>query len=238
MASEYLKRKYQNEKPEEPVSYTRKEKAANWWYYHKWYVLLGVFILGIVLNIGYHMLGIGKVEPDYSFAYVGTSYLPEETVAALENALSAIAPDSNKDGRTVVCVRQYVDFGGGQTGDASYTYASTAALLADLERGESYFLLLEDPELFQEKYQVLSAADGSAQKDEVCFYSWPSCPVLASLELGTYEDTVQKTGGSNQDLLSKLFIARRGFWAENAPENLADCDTLWNLLTEGAAPHA
>lgn len=230
MASEYLKRKYQNEKPEEPVSYTRKEKIANWWDYHKWYVLFGVFILGIVLSIGYSMLGIGKVEPDYSFAYVGTSYLPEQTVAALESALSALAPDSNKDGRTVVRVQQYVDLGGGQTGDASYTYASTVALLADLERGESCFFLLEDPQLFQEKYQVLCAG-----KDEACFYSWSSCPALASLELGTYEDIIfdQKVTGSSQELLSKLSIARRGFWAENAPENMADCDALWSLLTEG-----
>ncbi len=240
MASEYLKQKYRNEKPEEPASYTRKEKAANWWYYHKWYVLLGVFLLGIVLSIGYHMLGIGEVEPDYSVAYVGTSYLPEQTVAALENALSALAPDSNKDGRTVVRVQQYVELGGGQSGDASYTYASTAALLADLERGESYFFLLEAPELFQEKYRVLRAADGGDPKAEAYYHPWASCPVLASLELGTYEDTLhdQKAAGSSQELLSRLSIARRGFRAENVPENVSDCDTLWSLLTEGAAPHS
>ena len=42
MASEYLKWKYRDVKPDEPIRLTRKEKALNWWHYHKWYVLLGI----------------------------------------------------------------------------------------------------------------------------------------------------------------------------------------------------
>lgn len=233
MASEYLKQKYKDVKPDEPVTYTQKEKAANWWYYNKWYVIGGVILLAIVANIGYYMLGFGQVKADYYIAYVGTEYLPQQTVSALESTFADLAADSNGDGKVVVRLTQYVELGGGNTDDMSYTYSSTAALLADFERGESCFFILEDPELFQEKYSILRTFDGN---DDTLYLPWTSCPVLTSLELGDYQDRVlgEKVSGSSQELLSKLYFARRGFWAENTPSNIEDYDTLWDTLTEGA----
>ena len=57
MASEYLKWKYRDVKPDEPIRLTRKEKALNWWHYHKWYVLLGSLIPGALtgLIVGMHL---------------------------------------------------------------------------------------------------------------------------------------------------------------------------------------
>lgn len=236
MASQYLKWKYRDVKPDEPVTYTRKEKAANWWHYNKWYVIGGVILLAIAANIGYYMLGFGRVKADYYVAYVGTEYLPKQTVSALESTIAALAADSNGDGKVVVRLNQYVELGGGNTEDASYTYSSTAALLADFERGESCFFLLENPETFQEKYSILRTLDGSLTEDDTCYLSWTSCPVLTSLELGDYQDTIsgEKASGSSQELLSNLYFARRDFWAENTPSNMADYDILWDTLTEGA----
>ena len=233
MASEYLKQKYKDVKPDEPVTYTQKEKAANWWYYNKWYVIGGVILFAIVANIGYYMLGFGQVKADYYIAYVGTEYLPQQTVSALESTIADLAADSNGDGKVVVRLTQYVELGGGNTGDMSYTYASAAALLADFERGESCFFILEDPETFQEKYSILRTPDGS---DDTRYLPWTSCPVLTSLELGDYQDRVlgEKVSGSSQELLSRLYFARRGFWAENTPSNMEDYDILWDTLTEGA----
>ena len=233
MASEYLKQKYKDVKPDEPVTYTKKEKAANWWYYNKWYVIGGAILLAIVANIGYYMLGFGQVKADYYIAYVGTEYLPQQTVSALESTFADLAADSNGDGKVVVRLTQYVELGGGNTDDMSYTYSSTAALLADFERGESCFFILENPELFQEKYSILRTFDSN---DDTLYLPWTSCPVLTSLELGDYQDRVlgEKVSGSSQELLSKLYFARRGFWAENTPSNIEDYDTLWDTLTEGA----
>ena len=226
VASEYLKWKYKDVKPDEQVTYTKKEKAANWWYYNKWYVIGGIILLIIVANIGYYMLGFGRINADYYIAYVGTEYLPKQTISTLESALASLAPDSNGDGKVIVKLNQYVELGD----DLAYTYSSTAALLADFERGESCFFLLEDPETFQEKYSILLALDDS----DTCYLSWKSCPMLTSLELGEYQDVVlgEKVSGSNQELLSKLYFARRGFWAENAPSNAEDYDTLWDTLTK------
>ena len=57
MASEYLKWKYRDVKPDEPIRLTQKEKALNWWQYHKWYVLLGSLIPGALtgLIVGMHL---------------------------------------------------------------------------------------------------------------------------------------------------------------------------------------
>ena len=57
--------------------------------------------------------------------------------------------------------------------------------------------------------------------------------MLTGLSLGVYsvelpEETMEI---SNQDLLSGLYLARRGFWVEHEPEaNTA----FWNRLLEGA----
>ena len=44
MASEYLKWKYRDVKPDAPLVLTPKEKRANWWHYHKWTLLSGVVV--------------------------------------------------------------------------------------------------------------------------------------------------------------------------------------------------
>ena len=51
MASEYLKWKYRDVGPEQAVELTPRQKRANWWYYHKWYVLLGLGLLAAALSI-------------------------------------------------------------------------------------------------------------------------------------------------------------------------------------------
>ena len=132
MSSQYLKEKYTDVKPDEPISYTRKEKIANWWYYHKWFVIGGAVLLAIVANIVYHMLGFGEVRADYYVAYVGSANLPQQTVSALENAIAELASDSNNDGKVVVRINQYPEV----------SAASVSKLLADFERGESCFFLL------------------------------------------------------------------------------------------------
>lgn len=244
MASEYWIQKFKDIKPEEKRQLTKKEMRANWWHYHKWHVAAAIVLLAIVVDVGKAALGIGRVLPDYQIAYVGTAALPDDTVAALERAIAAFGTDSNGDGQVIVQINQYVEADATEDGDnAYYTYASEVTLMADLEDCDSYFFLLEQPEDFQQDYQILCRLDGSLPADgdrdyKSCYLNWSDCPVLSALELGSYSYSVagQTVTGDSQELLSQLSIARRGFWTEKTTDNVDMCNVLWAALTEGVLP--
>ncbi len=241
MASEYLKWKYRDVRPDQPVELTPKQKRANWWYYHKWYVLIGGLLL---LTAGYlfaRALGFGEVKPDYQVAYVGSAALPEDAASALETALAELGVDCSGDGKVVVQLNQYVT-GADNSGDAAmYAYAGSAKLMADLESCDSYFFLLEDPEGFQKNYQVLRRLDGSDPADsgldaEACCFPWAECPALRELDLGSYRETIlgQELSGDSQELFAGLSLARRGFWTEKTTPYVDQCDELWDAITKEA----
>jgi len=238
MASEYLKWKYRDIKPEEKVELTEEEKRKNWWHYHKWYFVIGALLLLGLGSLIWNILGIGQVEPDYQIAYIGAAPLPEETVSALETGISSIGRDLNGDGRAVVTLVQYTTNGG----DVGYSAAADVQITGDLIECESYFFLLEDPKTFQEKYHALSYIDGTLPPEgdnaieEMCI-RWGDCPVLAGLELGEYSYSALGgvASGDNQELLSGYYIARRGFWTEETTPNMEGCAELWEVLTSGAS---
>ncbi len=151
MASEYLKWKYRDVRPDKPVELTKKQRRQNWWHYHKWYVALGAVAVLIGASLIWH--AAAQIHPDYQLAYVGTYPLPEEEAAAWVERLSALGVDCNGDGRVVVQLNQYPT---GMSGDdAMYAAASNVKLMADFDSCESYFFLLEDPDAFQESYDIL-----------------------------------------------------------------------------------
>lgn len=239
MASKYLTWKYRDVRPEEkPRELTAKEKRANWWHYHKWYVAGGLALAIALGSILWNALGIGRVVPDCQIAYVGASPLPADAVSALENALAQLG---GEDGRITVKVHQYVSADGSGDEDAAmYAAATNTTMMADLTSCDSYFFLLEDPDTFQQKYQVLRRLDGTLPTDfdrdyENCYLAWTDCPALAELELGDYSETVlgRTVSGENQELLSRLYIARRGFWTEKTVSDPDKCDALWAALTKG-----
>ena len=110
MASEHLKWECRNVVPIEKQELSPMEKRKNWWSYHKWHLLIGVVILVISFSILLDMLRVFEVKPDYQIAYVGSNPLPEDTIHALENAISEIGQDLNHDGQVFVRVNQYATY--------------------------------------------------------------------------------------------------------------------------------
>ena len=240
MASEYLKWKYRDVKPEQERELTPAEKRKNWWDYHKWHVVVGVLVLLLLLDLGRSILHIGEIQPDVQAAYVGQAALPEQTVAALEEALAALAQDANGDGRTVVRLNQYSVFTD-PSADPNFAAAEQVRLMGDLQNCDSAIFLLEDPALFQTQYGVLCFPDGRLPPEEGpvpegLWLAWTDCPVLRELELGTYEYDVmgQTFTGENRTLLEGLSVARRGFWTDRTAKNPEACAALWEAITAGA----
>lgn len=151
MASEYLKWKYRDVKPDEKVELTKKQRRRNWWYYHKWHVVIGA----VVLLIGVYLVwnALTQVHPDYQIAYVGTVPLDQEEAAAWTDRLSALGVDCDGDGKVVVQLNPYIT--SQDSVSATYNYAVNVKVMADLQNNESYFFLLEDPEGFQRDYEIL-----------------------------------------------------------------------------------
>ena len=224
MASEYLKWKYRDVQPDPPPrELTPKERRANWWHYHKWHVLIAAALVIALSDVGYHVLGVGQTEPDFQIACISTRALPDSTAAALESALSALAPDRNGDGKSVVQLNTFLDAPVNADSDtAMFAYASNIQFIADLNAGDSRIFLLEDPDSFQERFDALEG-DGP--------YRWTDCPALMSLELGEYSENIlgQQVSGRNQEILSGLSLARRDF-----PEPDDGWAAFWAVLTEGA----
>lgn len=222
--------------------YTRKEKLANWFYYNKLWVLVGAVILWVVGSMLWNVLGIGRLEPDYRFVYVGSRRLPEDCIEALETELASMADDSNGDGTVTVAVTQCVTARNEDLENQIYGYGAEVTLLADITEGESHFFLMDDPESLQLSFQILAHLDGSIPSDDDYeamdkVYAWTDCPRLASLDLGTYEDAYldRKETGECQELLSGLYIGRRFYYDPAQEKNPEGNEKLWRILTEGAA---
>lgn len=142
-------------------TYSTKEKLENWLYYNWWIPVLVLFLLVVGGSMLATRQGQDRTKADYRVAYVGTAVLGEETLAVLENAFAACGADVNGDGKVVVSIVQYIT--GDQSGfeGAYYGRAAEMALLTDIDEGESYFYLLDDPEAFQKSLLLLANPDGS-----------------------------------------------------------------------------
>ncbi len=226
---------------EQKKTYTRRQRFENWFYYNKIWVFAAVVILWILGSMVWNILGIGKVKPDYTISYVGRLKLPQDCVTALETSLAQFGEDLNGDGQVIVLLNQHVVTDNSHADNMTYSYGAQITLLADITENESHFFLLEDPITFQQDYQILSLPDGSAPEDLDYtamdkVFLWENCPVLSSLDLGSYEDAYldRLETGENQDLLKGLYLGRR-YYVGNAPEHYEDYESLWKILTEGAA---
>lgn len=221
--------------------YSKWEKFQNWFYYNKLWVFVGAVILWIAGSMLWNVLGIGQVEPDYRFIYIGSRKLPEDCIEALEAGLATMADDYNGDGTVTVVVTQCVTTSNEALENQIYGYGSEITLLADITEGESHFFLMEDPESVQLSFQILANSDGSIPADQDYeamdkVFAWTDCPRLASLELGTYEDAYldRLETGSCQELLSGLYIGRRYYYNPSMEENPEGNEKLWQTITEGA----
>lgn len=229
MASEYLIKKAKEAyKPRDIHVMTEAEKRRNWWYYHKYHVIIGSFLLLCLCSILWNALGIGKVNPDYTIAYVGSTRLSAETENAIKAGLASLSPDMNGDGKVTVELMHYVSVNTGDSDTLYYAQAAQVQLVADITECRSYFFLTDDPAALQQNTAALRNLDGSLPDDgdlspDGKYVLWGDCPVLSEIELGDAESIV-----------SALAFSRRGFWTEKRSENAEQCDLLWDVLTEGA----
>ena len=243
MASEYLKQKYKDVKPDEKIELTPEQKRRNWWDYHKYWVLLGaVALIGfawLIKDIFFH------TEPDYQVGYVSKTALPEEVLKNLQARLEELGEDVNGDGRVTVELFTYtLGFDEQSLMDVDAVSTGITRLTVDLTSGRVYILLLDDPEGFRGRMGALSYLDGSTPPLDAptadwteMVYAWDDCPVLAGMDLGTYtrflDLSEQKIDG--QEAMAGLYVGRRAALNEGQKASFAADEALWRALTADAA---
>lgn len=90
---------------------TPKEKRKNFWFYHKWHILiiLVVLVFAVLLSKDFFT----RVNPDYEIGLLTQTSYPEDAVNQLQDALAKKGQDLNNDGQVIVRVNQYVIVPGG-----------------------------------------------------------------------------------------------------------------------------
>lgn len=214
MASEYLLKKYKDVKPDEPKELTKKEKHANWWHYHKLMLLIIALAAALVISFIWEM--VSKVEPDFQLAYVGEYALDMQSVEQLEQALNALAPDRNGDGKILVQVTSFV-----VNEEDPMAYATQMSLVADMSVGQSDFYLLADPVDFQESYGMLTMTDGSEfdegmDPEGTERVAFADCAGLGEIELG-----------------QELYLCRRVPARDSGESELDALEEMWSAMVTG-----
>lgn len=246
MAGEYYRWLARNEKPEEKRELTPEEKRRNWWDYHKWHVVIAIVCAIFALDLIGDVMHNARNHPDYKIAYVGYTDLPDGVAEALETALAQFGEDLNGNGKVQVELTEYLLYDEDsaenpalQEQSAEMGYNASMLLTANIELVESIIWLLEEPEDFGATYPILCHTDGTlpgGETDAPLYYSWSDCPVLAGLELGTFEIPVISgtVEGDCQMALEHIAVARRGLWDDGSNDMIEGAIRLWETLTEGA----
>lgn len=136
------------------ASEDKKKKLENFWYYYKFHVLIGAFLLICVIIFVRDMLN--KVTYDYTVAFLGDYTINDEDSKALQAWFEAHGEDLNGDGEVHV---QIGDYGASEDGDPNLFAAMQTKFTVDMQEGTSmiYFLSskqyekYKDMEIFPEK---------------------------------------------------------------------------------------
>ena len=86
--------------PPPQLPQTSRGKWQNFWFYHKWHVIVGaaVLVVAVVLIVQTVM----RENPDYRLAIATDIYISDSAVQQLEQELSKVGKDLNGDGKILV----------------------------------------------------------------------------------------------------------------------------------------
>lgn len=213
MASARYTRNIQAEVPEEKHEMTPKEKRANWWYYHKWTVIISLAAAAIVAWMGYDILT--RVNPDYQVAIMSETMLPTGVMESLEANLPQFCDDRNGDGKVAVAVVEYT-LSDKEAGDPNVRMANMTRLMADAQSGETMIFLTKTPETYQLNYGIFADNDGKTPPEgtvptENFGILWKDCPALQGLPLGDITGYDGSKMTTVQEFLSDYKVMRRAF---------------------------
>ena len=171
--------------PEQPKhEMTGKEKRENFWFYHKWHVIVGIVAALMVFSFVWEIAT--QVHPDYTIGILTTTGVPMGTGEALAEQLKPYFDDRNGDGEVVVSVMEYtIGKDADSIADPNVQMANITKLSGDIDGGESMLQLAQRiynllDELKQDdKTYLLVAHNGIARVVESYFHNMTNAEYAA-----------------------------------------------------------
>lgn len=198
-----------------PKELTPKEKRENFWFYHKWHVIIGVFACALAFSLIWEI--VTQVKPDYTISILSSNGIPTGVGEVLGEQLTPYFDDRNGDGRVVVSVVEYTVASGDAVAgvDPNVQMANVTKLMGDLDLGESMLFLTDDLDFFEQQYYLFAYNDASIPAEGVppdydrMGVRWGDCPVLTSLDLGNAVDITGAPGIDYQTFLQDFQLVQR-----------------------------
>ena len=165
---------------------------SNFWYHHKWKVIIGAAFAFILLT------GIGQYarrsDPDVTMLYSGTVYITATENQKLTDILAVMAGDSNGDGKAYVQLNDVVFYTEEQLADYitwcdEHGEDMTIDRMANKQAGDRYYQQVwSDPLIciFEESQYAEVARSGGFEKLADLFADDPDA--LAALGDAVYDD--------------------------------------------------
>lgn len=118
---------------------TFKQKRQNFWYYHKWHVLIA--IVAAIVAIVMIQNAMTRENPDYVVGLITDRIPSQETLDHIAGQLELCAPDRNGDGQVLV---QVTDYEVGESDNPQIVMASTTKLAGDFQTGNVMLYLCDE----------------------------------------------------------------------------------------------
>lgn len=194
---------------------TPRQRAANWWAYHK--LQLGIAAAVLLLLLFFVLQDRAIPAPDYTVGWVSARELDGPAAERLSRRLAGYGRDLNGDGQVYVELHQItLDLRAvlERGAQGQNELGELMALEADLDVGQSGIFITDDPAAFQAQTGALLYRDGSlpvagAQDWERMVISWEEeglGPVYAGLR-GCWKEDWQETWALYQELWAGLAAA-------------------------------
>lgn len=201
-------------------------RFQNWWDYHKWYVIVGIVLIWILLDLALSNWKARRDQPDFTVAYVARAPLDETLTAELEREFSLLAVDRNGDGKANVRINAYLYGAEEVVPDGGMAQiAADIRLIGDIAANESFLFLTDDAERLQTGYRILADAHGACLSDGD---STAAYQAIRFSEIGFFR-AIESVGGAAH--LDRLSIARRCY-PNDANDSDRDAENaFWARIT-------
>lgn len=188
-----MARKHYRENPPEAQPKTPKEKWDNFWYYHKWHLVIGAVAAVLVIYFVHDM--VTKTEPDISVTLVSDkTVLTTVGQGFLESDLAAMSEDVNGSGKEAHVDALEFD-------DASTEQVLRMKLMTDLQ--DSYPIFIMD----QTNYDSLKKEGVFRKVSEVA----PNAQTMSDGLAVPVEDTTLAASSQYGKQLTGMVVGLRGY---------------------------